>query len=77
MKSLKIFDKSGAEVGTYEIDVDALAPKINKQLMHDAVVMYQARLRQGTHHTKNRGEVAGSTRKLYRQRHRRAASWQG
>ncbi len=30
--------------------------------------MYQANLRQGTHRTKSRGEVAGSTKKLYRQK---------
>ncbi len=68
MKSLTVFDKSGAEVGTYEIDIDALAPKISKQLLHDAVVMYQGHLRQGTHRTKNRAEVAGSTKKMYRQK---------
>jgi large subunit ribosomal protein L4 len=37
-------------------------------LLHDAVVMYQANQRQGTQKTKTRGEVAGSTRKLYRQK---------
>lgn len=68
MKSLTVYDKSGAEVGSVEVDVDALAPKINKQLMHDAVVMYQGHLRQGSHHTRNRSEVAGSTRKMYRQK---------
>lgn len=68
MKSLTIYDKTGAEVGTMDVDVDAIAPKINKQLMHDAVVMYQAHARQGTHRTRNRSEVAGSTRKLYRQK---------
>jgi len=55
-------------VGSYEIDPAELAPSVNKQLLHDAVVMYQANLRQGTHRTKSRGEVAGSTKKLYRQK---------
>jgi large subunit ribosomal protein L4 len=41
---------------------------VNKQLLHDAVVMYQANQRQGTFRTKNRGEVAGSTKKLYKQK---------
>ena len=41
---------------------------MNKQLLHDAVVMYQANQRQGTFRTKSRGEVAGSTKKLYRQK---------
>jgi len=55
-------------VGTYEIASTDLAPRINKQLLHDAVVMYQANERQGTHRTKTRGEVAGSTKKMYRQK---------
>ena len=68
MTSLPIYNRAGAEVGTYDLDVAALAPKINKQLLHDAVVMYQANLRQGTKKTKGRSEVAGSTRKMYRQK---------
>lgn len=68
MAKLPVFDRSGKEVGHYEIDPEALAPRINKQLLHDAVVMYQANLRQGTHRTKTRAEVAGSTKKMYRQK---------
>ena len=77
MVSLPIFDKSGSEVGKYEIDPNALAPSISPQLLHDAVVMYQANMRQGTHKTKTRGEVAGTTKKMYRQKgtgHARAGS---
>ena len=68
MISLPIYDRAGNQVGSYEIDPAALAPKVNKQLLHDVVVMYQASRRQGTQRTKSRGEVAGSTRKLYRQK---------
>jgi large subunit ribosomal protein L4 len=68
MVSLPVFNKSGAEVGKYDIDLDALAPKINQQLLHDVVVMYQASARQGTHRTKDRSDVAGTTKKMYRQK---------
>jgi large subunit ribosomal protein L4 len=68
MVSLPIYNRSGAEVGTYEIDADVIAPKISQQLLHDVVVMYQANARQGTHHTKDRSEVAGTTKKMYRQK---------
>lgn len=68
MASIAIHNKSGAEVGKYEIDSTELAPTINRQLLHDVVVMYQANLRLGTHKTKTRSEVAGSTKKLYRQK---------
>ena len=66
--NLAVYDMAGKKVGTYEIDPAELAPEVNKQLLHDAVVMYQANARQGTQKTKTRGEVAGSTKKLYRQK---------
>lgn len=68
MASIVVRDRSGQEVGTYEVDPAVFAEKINRQLLHDAVVMYQANLRQGTHKTKTRSEVAGSSKKLYRQK---------
>jgi large subunit ribosomal protein L4 len=68
MATLPIYNRSGAEVGTYEIDPAQLAPRISKQLLHDAVVMYQNNLRQGSAKTKTRAEVAGTTKKMYRQK---------
>jgi large subunit ribosomal protein L4 len=68
MVTLPVYDRSGAEVGKVDIDPAAIAPKISKQLLHDAVVMYQANLRQGSKKTKGRGEVSGSTKKMYRQK---------
>ncbi len=68
MVTLPIYDRSGAEVGKIDIDPAAIAPQINKQLLHDAVVMYMSNLRQGTKKTKGRGEVSGSTKKMYRQK---------
>lgn len=68
MASLKVYNSSGSEVGTYEIDPAEIAPRISRQLLHDVVVMYQANLRMGSARTKTRGEVSGSTRKMYRQK---------
>ena len=68
MASLSVFNRSGVEVGTYDIDLADLAPRINKQLLHDAVVMYQSNLRLGTAKTKSRAEVACTTKKMYRQK---------
>ena len=68
MASLPVYDSSGKEVGQYEIDPAAIAETINKQLLHDVVIMYQASRRQGTHKTKSRAEVAGSKKKMYRQK---------
>lgn len=68
MASIPILNRTGEEVGSYEIDPAELAPKISKQLLHDVVVMYEANRRQGSAQTKGRGEIAGSTKKLYRQK---------
>ena len=68
MISVPIKNDSGAEVGTYEFDPAELASGINKQLLHDVVVMYEANRRVGTVRTKSRGMVKGSTKKLYRQK---------
>jgi large subunit ribosomal protein L4 len=68
MTTLPVYDRSGAEVGSYEIDPASIAPRISKQLLHDVVVMYQANRRQGSAKTKSRGEVQGTTRKMYRQK---------
>lgn len=68
MIRLPIYNRSGSQVGTYEMDPAELAPRINKQLLHDAVVMYQQNQRQGTVQTRGRGDVAGTTRKMYRQK---------
>ena len=68
MPKLTIYDRKGKKVGTYNVEPTDFAPRINKQLLHDAVVMYQANDRQGSHQTKSRGMVAGSTKKMYRQK---------
>jgi large subunit ribosomal protein L4 len=68
MANLTVYDRTGKEVGQYAIDPRELAPRISRQLLHDVVVMYQANQRLGSHRTKTRGEVSGSTKKMYRQK---------
>lgn len=68
MASLPVYDSAGKEVGKYEISPEDISATVNKQLLHDVVVMYQASARQGTHKTKSRSEVAGSGKKMYRQK---------
>lgn len=68
MASLPVYDRTGKEVGTYDVEWTDIAPRINKQLLHDVVVMYQANQRQGSHKTKSRSEVAGNRQKMYRQK---------
>jgi len=66
--SLNVFNASGASVGTVEVDPAELGGEINRQLLHDVVLMFLANQRAGTHSTLRRGEVAGSTKKLFRQK---------
>src|SRR5438034_3470429 len=66
--SLPVMNAEGQSVGTVEIDPAEFGGKINKQLLPAVVVMYLANQRAGTHSTLRRGEVAGSTKKLFRQK---------
>src|SRR5262245_52087903 len=66
--SLAVMNAQGQSVGTVEVDPAELGGKINKQLLHHVVLMYLANQRAGTHSTLRRGEVAGSTKKLFRQK---------
>jgi large subunit ribosomal protein L4 len=68
MLSLSVFNRQGEAVGTIDIDPAEFGGNINKQLLHEVVLMHLANQRAGTHSTKRRGEVAGSTKKLFRQK---------
>ncbi|MDG2131422.1 MAG: 50S ribosomal protein L4 [Fuerstiella sp.] len=69
MISVPVRDAAGGEAGSYEFDpADLVRGEINRQLLHDAVVMYEANRRVGTVQTKSRGMVQGSTKKLFRQK---------
>jgi large subunit ribosomal protein L4 len=68
MATLSVYNRKGEEVGKFDLDPAEIAPKISQQLLHDAVIMYQANQRVGSHKTKNRGEVQGTSKKMYRQK---------
>jgi large subunit ribosomal protein L4 len=66
--SVNVVNRQGETVGKVEIDPAEFGGTINRQLLHDVVVMHLANQRAGTHSTLRRGEVAGSTKKLIRQK---------
>jgi large subunit ribosomal protein L4 len=68
MVSVPVRSMSGQDVGSYEFDLNEIASGVNRQLLHDAVVMYESNRRVGTSKTKSRGQVKGSTKKLFRQK---------
>src|SRR5438477_10332995 len=68
MLSVDVFNREGVSVGKVEVDPAEFGGKVNRQLLHDVVLMHLANQRAGTHSTLRRGEVAGSTKKLFRQK---------
>jgi large subunit ribosomal protein L4 len=68
MLTIPVYNENGEQVGSEQIEEALLGGKLNAALLKQAVVMYHANRRQGTVATKGRGDVAGSTRKIYRQK---------
>lgn len=65
---VSVLNKDGQEVNQIELPADIFEAKINRGLMHQALVRQLANARLGTHNTKTRSEVRFSTRKIYRQK---------
>ncbi len=68
MIEVPIFNQAGEKVETLQVDEAKLGGEVRKHLLKQALVMYHANQRQGTVRTQARGEVAGSTRKMFRQK---------
>jgi large subunit ribosomal protein L4 len=68
MLSVPIYDTTGNRVGEESIDPADFGGTVNKQLLHDVVVMHLANRRVGTVNTRGRADVAGSGKKLFRQK---------
>lgn len=64
----QVFNLAGEVVGDIEISDTVFAVPFKQDVVHQAVLRQQANARQGTASTKTRGDVHGSTRKLYRQK---------
>lgn len=64
----KVVGLNGESKGTVSLPKDVFGAKVNPTLMAQAVRVYLANQRLGTSSTKTRGEVVGSTRKIYRQK---------
>jgi large subunit ribosomal protein L4 len=68
MLTVPVYDTSGAKVGEESIDPADFGGAVNKQLLHDVVLMHLAARRVGTVNTRGRADVAGSGKKLFRQK---------
>lgn len=68
MMNVKIHNQEGAEVGSVELKPEIFGIEPNEALVHQYIVNYRARQRQGNACTKTRSEVKGGGRKPYKQK---------
>ncbi len=68
MIEVPVFNQAGQKVDTVQVDESKLGGEVRTNLLKQALTMYHANQRQGTVRTLARGEVAGSTRKMFRQK---------
>jgi large subunit ribosomal protein L4 len=68
MLTVPVYNTEGAKVGEESIDPADFGGEVNKQLLHDVVLMHLAARRVGTVNTRGRADVAGSGKKLFRQK---------
>src|SRR3954453_2277878 len=68
MIEVPVFNQTGEQIDTLQVDEERLGGEVRTNLLKQALVMYHANQRQGTVRTQARGEVAGSTRKMFRQK---------
>ena len=68
MPTAEVVNVNREKVGTIELDDRLFGSKINRPLIHEAVVMQRASMRLGSAATKSRGEVRGGGRKPWKQK---------
>jgi large subunit ribosomal protein L4 len=68
MLTIPVYNTAGDQVGEESIDPADFGGEINKQLLHEVVMMHLAARRVGTVNTRGRADVAGSGKKLFRQK---------
>jgi large subunit ribosomal protein L4 len=68
MAVVDITSLNGKTVGQLELADDVFAARVNPHVLHETVRHYLASQRAGTHKTKQKSEVSGSGRKLWKQK---------
>ena len=68
MPVVDVVNLSGKKVGEVELADAIFGAKVNPHLLHEATRWYQREIRSGTHKTKDKSEVSGAGRKLWRQK---------
>ena len=68
MAKTQVLNQKGEKVKDITLKDSVWNIEVNEPVMHDAIVLAQASLRQGTASTKTRSEVSGGGRKPYKQK---------
>jgi len=68
MPVVDVVNLKGAKVGQLDLLDAVFGVKVNKHLLHEASRWYLRGLRRGTHKTKDKSEVSGAGRKLWKQK---------
>jgi large subunit ribosomal protein L4 len=68
MPVVDVKNLEGKKVGTVELADDVFSVPVNQNLLHETVRHYLAGQRSGTHKTKDKSEVSGAGRKLWKQK---------
>jgi large subunit ribosomal protein L4 len=68
MPTVDVVNEQNDKVGQADLPEDLFAGKVNEPLLHEAIVTWLRNRRSGTASTKGRSEVAGSSRKPWRQK---------
>jgi large subunit ribosomal protein L4 len=68
MTTVDVFSHEGGKTGSRDLPDEIFDAQANIPLMHQVVIAQLAAARQGTHKTKNRGEVRGGGKKPYKQK---------
>jgi large subunit ribosomal protein L4 len=68
MPTVDVVDLTNSKVGELELADEVFGAEVNEALLYEAVRQFQAGKHAGTHKTKTRREVAGSGKKLWKQK---------
>jgi len=68
MPKVALYSIDGSQVGEVELSDSVFGIEPNTHVLHDAVIMQRASLRQGNHKVKGRSEVRGGGRKPWKQK---------
>jgi large subunit ribosomal protein L4 len=68
MATINVYDITGKQNGTFDLDAGVFEAQAKPALIHQAVIAEQAALRRGTHKAKTRAEVRGGGKKPWRQK---------